>query len=195
MTIHEAKRGGRRRGEIDPFLSLFCGFELLCNDSDQSLDSRLCRVEETPRNTGRVLIVASHKGQFSAGVPGTDVFRRVVLRIDGESGGREWGLEDSVHGEGVELCRKLLILPELTVAHPLGGTPSPESSSAPKLPGGKPSPAKPFLGGVDVVLPALATSRRNPEVSVLFIRWPGNRVSSWTLIPSAETTKVWLSIL
>ncbi|XP_066210785.1 actin-binding LIM protein 1 isoform X21 [Saccopteryx leptura] len=44
----------------------------------------------------------------------------------------------------LESCRKLLILPELTVAHPLGGTPLLESNSAHRLLGGEPGPSQTF---------------------------------------------------
>ena len=94
-------------------------------------------------HSGRVLVVASQEGQFSAGVSGTDAFLGGSGRR--QSGEENKGLRILYMRKELESCRKLLILPELLwhtlwVAHPVR-----ESNSAHKLLGGEPGPAKPLL--------------------------------------------------
>lgn len=69
----------------------------------------------------------------------------------------------------LESHRKVLILPELAMAHPLGGTPLSQVQLSPQTPGRK-ARARAFLLGVDAVLRVSATWCRNPDISE-FCAW------------------------
>jgi len=64
------------------------------------------------------------------------VFLRVVFRIGRRQSG-EKGVKTLYTRKEVESCRKLLVLPELAGAHPLGGTPLSGVQLSPRTPGRK----------------------------------------------------------